>query len=425
MDRKNRLPEPEAGGRTVIRISDIQVSTVLLPFRFAFKHSLASRSFSNNVIVRVTLENTTTGATVFGLGESVPREYVTGETCQSAIEEISGNFAPAFLNQNLADEKKPVDSVSRLIDQVAASLNVYGRRVGASFCALELALLDAAAKIEGVSLCKWLAAKNGRNAADFINYGGVIPFGKRNTLAALLYFYKFYGYKTVKLKVGDDPELDLFTVRKARELLGNSIVLRVDANCAWDFDHTVEFANRVQAFNIASIEQPVPFDRLDELVELTKVLKPEIVVDESLCTVQEAENLAATRACGGFNIRISKVGGLMAAQKIIDIAQRHGINVHLGAQVGESGILTAAGRALACANLPFANYEGAANFFLLKEDLTKENMTAGFGGKGKMPNGHGIGVTANESNLTRFEIKLQSAKSSATAVEPPGRSLHV
>lgn len=411
----------------MIKISDIHVSTVLLPFRFAFKHSLASRSYSNNVIVRVTLENTLTGATVFGLGESVPREYVTGETCESAVAEIKNNFQTALLGQTFADENKPTDSASRLLEQTASSMNVYGRRIGASFCALELALLDAAAKLEKTSICTWLAGRNGRSAGESINYGGVIPFGKRNTLAALLYFYKLYGYKTVKLKVGDDPELDIFTVRKARELLGTSTVIRVDANCAWDFDRTVEFSKSVKAFNVASIEQPVPFDHLDELVELTKTVEPQIVVDESLCTVEEAENLANLKACGGFNIRISKVGGLLAAQKIVDIALKNGIKIHLGAQVGESGILTAAGRALACANPSFENYEGAANFFLLKEDLTRENMTAGLGGRGKMPPGHGLGVRADERNLSRLTVKSKAAnaQTGSAAIEATGRGLHV
>ncbi len=411
----------------MIKIADIHVSTVILPFRFAFKHSLASRSFSTNVIVRVTLEDTLTGATVFGLGESVPREYVTGETCESAVAEIKNNFAAALLGETFADESQPTDSARRLIEQIATAQNVYGRRVGASFCALELALLDAASKLEKTSICHWLAGKNGRSAVDFVNYGGVIPFGKRNTLAALLYFYKFYGYKTVKLKVGDDPELDIFTVRKARELLGTSIVIRVDANCAWDFDRTVEFSRSAKAFNVASIEQPVPFDHLDELVALTKAVEPQIVVDESLCTVEEAENLAKIKACGGFNIRISKVGGLLAAQKIVDIALKNGIAIHLGAQVGESGILTAAGRALACANPKFENYEGAANFFLLKEDLTRENMTAGLGGKGKMPTGLGLGVTADERNLSRLLVKSKAtnAQSGSAAIEATGRGLHV
>lgn len=411
----------------MIKIADIHVSTVLLPFRFAFKHSLASRSYSTNVIVRVTLENTLTGATVFGLGESVPREYVTGETCEGAVAEIKNNFAAALLGQTLADESKPTDSTCRLIEQTATVLNVYGRRVGASFCALELALLDAAAKLEKTSVCHWLAARNCRTASDSINYGGVVPFGKRNTLAALLYFYKLYGYKTVKLKVGDDPDLDIFTVRKARELLGHSTVIRVDANCAWDFDRTVEFSRSVKAFNVASIEQPVPFDHLEELVELTKTVEPQIVVDESLCTVEEAENLASIKACGGFNIRISKVGGLLAAQKIVDIALKNGIKIHLGAQVGESGILTAAGRALACANPNFENYEGAANFFLLKEDLTRENMTAGLGGRGKMPQGYGLGVTADERNLSRLIVKSKgtNAQPGSAAIEATGRGLHV
>ena len=411
----------------MIKIAAIHVSTVLLPFRFAFKHSLASRSYSENVIVRLTLEDTSSGATVFGLGESVPRQYVTGETCESAVLEIKNSFAPQLIGESLADEKKATDWAAQLIERIVISKNVYGRRVGASFCALELALLDAAAKMEGISIGSWLAKRNGISPSASIKYGGVVPFGKRKTLAALLYFYKFYGFKTVKLKVGDDPDFDIFTVRKARELLADSTVIRVDANCAWDFDQTVEFAKKAQAYRIASIEQPVPFDHLDELVALTRELEPQIVVDESLCTIEEAENLVKMKACGGFNIRISKVGGLMAAQKIVDIAAKNGISIHLGAQVGESGILTAAGRVLACANPAFENYEGAANFFLLKEDLTKENMTAGFGGKGNRPQGHGIGVQANERNLSRLVVKVSAGnpQPGSAAIEATGRGLHV
>jgi muconate cycloisomerase len=411
---------------TEFRIADIQVSTVLLPFRFAFKHSLASRSFSQNVIVQVKLENSA-GATISGLGESVPREYVTGESCNSAVDEIEKNFAPMLAGQTLADGVSPTDAAAHLLEAVAVANNVYSKRIGAAFCALELALLDACAKAEGIALCDWLAKRKDRWPDQSIQYGGVIPFGKRKTLSALLFFYKLYGFKTVKLKVGDDSELDIFTVRKARELLGNRVVLRVDANCAWNYDQTVEFSNRAKGFNIASIEQPVPFDRLDELVELTKVLQPEIVVDESLCTVDEAEKLAAMKACRGFNIRISKVGGLIAAQKIVDIAQKNRIHVHLGAQVGESGILTAAGRALAVANSGFENYEGAANFFLLKEDLTRENMTAGWGGKAKMPGGNGIGVTVDDRHLGRFVMKQPAATAAqdTAAIEATRRGLHV
>jgi muconate cycloisomerase len=48
--------------------------------------------------------------------------------------------------------------------------------------------------------------------------------------------------------------------------------------------------------------------------------------------------------------------------------------------VGESGILSAAGRIFAMANERFDNYEGAANRILLRKDVTTENLTYGSGG---------------------------------------------
>ena len=56
----------------------------------------------------------------------------------------------------------------------------------------------------------------------------------------------------------------------------------------------------------------------------------------------------------------------------------------MGAQVGESGILSAAARVFAACNKPFENYEGSMNGFLLKQDVTSENLTVGFGGIGTL-----------------------------------------
>ena len=65
---------------------------------------------------------------------------------------------------------------------------------------------------------------------------------------------------------------------------------------------------------------------------------------------------------------------------MIDIALGAGMKIHLGAQVGESGILSAAARHLAFARETMENYEGSANMFLLKKDICCQNLTAGFGG---------------------------------------------
>ena len=61
------------------RVARIDVASATLPLRFSFGHALAARKESTNVYVRLTLNDGTVG-----YGEGVPREYVTGETAESA-----------------------------------------------------------------------------------------------------------------------------------------------------------------------------------------------------------------------------------------------------------------------------------------------------------------------------------------------------
>lgn len=74
----------------------------------------------------------------------------------------------------------------------------------------------------------------------------------------------------------------------------------------------------------------------------------------------------------------------------------------MGAQVGESGILSAAGRAFAAIEPRFENYEGSNNFFLLKQDITDENLNVGFAGKGKVLKNPGLGVNVKNQRLQQF-----------------------
>src|SRR5258706_10397537 len=129
------------------RIERIDVLTATLPFRFSFGHALAERSDSTNVYVRLTLDD---GAV--GYGEGVPREYVTGETVESAQAALCEQQVPALLGREL---ERPED-VSAAIDAAAP---VAGPPLANSArCALELALLDAAGKHFGQSVGAWLGS---------------------------------------------------------------------------------------------------------------------------------------------------------------------------------------------------------------------------------------------------------------------------
>lgn len=379
-----------------MRIHSIEFFEIKLPFRFAFKHSLAERNYSNNILAKATIE-ARNNKFVVGWGESIPRSYVTGETIDEAIDSLNLSYGPRFVGAE-------VDSVEEAISLLQQEFCYFGLDVlsqGAAWCALELAILDGCAKSKNVSLIDCFG-KPGNNFSDGITYGGVVPFVSPKALRALLWFYRLYGFTTVKIKVGGTLEDDLGKLRLARSILGNEVKLRVDANCAWTDNQTIEFAERARKFNLASIEQPVIASDLEGLKKITSSVPEKIVADESLCTISQASLLAKENICSAFNIRISKVGGLSPAFAIAKIARQSGIGCHLGAQVGESGILSAAGRTFAQIEEPCENYEGSFNQFLLKQDLTKENLTVGLGGIGELLSGPGLGVRVSTNAVNKL-----------------------
>jgi muconate cycloisomerase len=377
-----------------MKILSIRVGTVRLPFRFSFKHSLAARNFSLNIIVQVTIESDS-GDSVVGWGESVPRDYVTGETAEGAILALKSRLAPPFLGREFS-------SSTSLLQTIAAEFRNFGfERIagGASWCALELALLDAAARAEARTVASLFGGPNPLAVTDGITYGGVIPFAGGRAFKTLLWLYRLGGFHTVKLKVGRDFDRELERLTLARRILGPEVKLRIDPNCAWSVDETISFAEDARALAIASIEQPIRADDLNGLRRLTESIPVPIVVDESLCTIEQAQHLADEKACAAFNIRLSKVGGILPALAMTEIAKASGLTCHLGAQVGESGILSAAGRSFASIGEPFENHEGSANFFLLKSDLTRENLTFGLAGRGKVLSGAGLGIDVLQDRI--------------------------
>lgn len=373
-----------------MKIVAIDTFKVLLPFRFSFKHSLAARAESENLIVRVKTDNGITG-----YGEAVPRDYVTGEHIEQASSNIHRLYKSQLLGLQLDDPLACYGQLNQLFDQLAIGTKLQG----ASWSAVELAVLDALGQAQG----KFTLDVLGSRKQERIRYGGVVPFGSKKGLQAILWFYKLLGFETVKIKVGTGLADDLFKVQMARKIMGPDAIVRVDANCAWTAAQTIEAANAFRPYKIASIEQPVPADDYAGLKQIVSSIEDEIVVDESLCTVEQAERLAAEKLCRAFNIRLSKVGGFCGASRMVAIAKRANLRCHLGAQVGETGILSAAARAFAMLNDKFENYEGSANFFLLKRDITREGLNAGLGGWGDLTYASrktsGWGLTVDTSTL--------------------------
>jgi L-alanine-DL-glutamate epimerase-like enolase superfamily enzyme len=365
-------------------VERIEVTTASLPFRFSFAHALAERRTTTNVYVEIALSDGSRG-----FGEGVPRSYVTGESAEEAVSAVAGRVGPALLGREVSEAQPPPVVLERA---VAAG----GGLGGAAKCALELALLDAAGHHLGCGVRRWL----GPPRTETLAYDAVIPFSGPGRMTATALAVRLLGIRRVKVKVGRELAEDLRTLSRLRRLLGSEMDLRVDANCAWTVEQALHAIERMRRFRLSVIEQPVAAGDLEGLCRLRAECEEAIAVDESLRTLDEARALVEAGACDAFNIRVSKCGGLLESMRIAAVAERAGLFCIVGAQVGESGILSAAGRHLAACIAP-RYLEGSAGPLLLKEDLIHERVLPGWAGRARSFDGPGLGVNVSERRLHR------------------------
>ena len=361
-----------------------------IPFVEAFGHSASVRSRSDSVVVRLTADDGTVG-----YGEGLPRPYVTGETVETCVSHIAHCLWPAIADSDFQALEPGPDAV-RTLDPVDRTLpdgdagDVVAWNSARAAC--ELALIDVLLRRQKLSLGDILPAKRA-----FVTYSGVITGGSIDNAVRLARVCVEYGLRAVKIKIDGEDARD--RVAAVREAVGPSVSLRVDANCAYTPDEAVSTLAALAPYDVACAEQPISRGDPAALAQVRSLSPIPIMADESLVTPDDAEALIASAACDFFNLRISKCGGIARTLEVARKAARAGLHLQLGCQVGESAILSAAGRHVA-AHLDRVSFvEGSYGSMLLVEDVSEEPVAFGRGGNAPLLRGPGLGVDVRECAL--------------------------
>lgn len=365
-----------------------------IPFKGAFTHHLHARAHSDSIVVQLTGDNG-----LSGFGEGVPRPYVTGETRDACVTHIEETLLPPLLGMDLG-----TIALTGLLDSIDVILAESGERRlvtegGVSWhaarCAVELALVDLVLRDQGVSLDSVLPAK-----LNEVVYSGIISAGSTAEVRGYAQRCRAAGFTQVKMKVGGVGDVD--RVRRVRDVLGPSVSLRLDANAAFRPETAIRFAESVADCDIDSLEQPIPRGDPAVLARLRRACPIPIVADESVVTMADARALIAADAVDAFNLRLSKCGGILPTIKMADAAREAGVGIQLGCQVGETALLSAAGRHVA-AHIPDLRFiEGSYGTHLLVEDVAVEDLTFGPAGRAPGLTGTGLGVTVRRDVLERY-----------------------
>jgi muconate cycloisomerase len=91
-------------------------------------------------------------------------------------------------------------------------------------------------------------------------------------------------------------------------------------------------------------------------------------------------------------LRLSKCGGLGAANRIRQIAAAAGIRCQLGCHVGETSILSAAGRHFAACGPELVYLEGSFSPFLFAREPVAQPLVFGHRGLAPLLPGPGLGI---------------------------------
>jgi muconate cycloisomerase len=311
-----------------MRITSVTLHRVRIPFKSTVSHALCQRGETRTIIM---VMESDTGH--FGIGEILPRAYLTGET----LERVLSVDAPALLRRWLG---RPFYTREQVVTALRADLDRAGSAL-ATFAGWEMAVLDLAGKAYGFKVGDVLGPEQGFDLEE----GAIIDFSvPTHLLEQHCLLLRVAGYHYVKVKVGL-PD-DLRRVELVRKVFGPEVPLRVDANGTWTADSAISILRQMRQFNIRSVEQPVHASDLSGMRRVRESTGIAVVADESLCSLTDGQSLIAERAADYFNIRIAKCGGFLACLRLAKLASEAGLRCDLGCLVGETGILSRAAEIL-------------------------------------------------------------------------------
>lgn len=208
--------------------------------------------------------------------------------------------------------------------------------------AVEMGLWGLAATIAGEPLSRFIGGTRERIATG-------ISLGIQKSPAALIDKTRAAlaeGYKKVKIKI--EPGHDVEWVSAVRSALGPDAHLMADANNAYTLDQADRLAE-LDTLGLMMIEQPLTWDDLVRHAELQKRLRTPLCLDESITSLERAQDMVTLGSGRIVNIKSGRVGGFTSAIAIHDFCQESGVPVWCGGML-ESGV----GRAynVAIASLP-------------------------------------------------------------------------
>ncbi len=221
------------------------------------------------------------------------------------------------------------------------------------------------------------------------------------------------GVRTIKIKIGLDPERDVNAVRDVRNTVGDGPRLVVDANQGYRSPKiAIKALRQMEEYGIYYAEQPV--EGLREMAEVREHVDVLVMADESAWTARDVLDIAMLGSADLVSLYTTKPGGLSGAKKAAAVAEAAGLMCNVNGS-SETGVGNAANLHLAASTavidqdclIPVTTLAGREQAKVAGVYFTDDIITEPFkliDGKLQVPDGPGLGIELDPEKLDRYRV---------------------
>ncbi len=359
-----------------MKISSIDIFPLSIQLKGSFRNAHRVKTCQNSIVLKVQ-----TNDGVEGIGNVDPDPGYSEESFSETLASIRG------LAQNLIglDPLNILAALDRMDQFLPGHLDAKA--------AIEMALFD----IKGMALGVPVYSLLGGLLREEIYLNGWIGMLPPDEAARDAQVWVERGFRSAKIKIGSGIVPDRDRVKAVREVVGNKMALRVDANEAYQVEDAIRLAKAISPFDITLFEQPVQRRDLAGMAKVRKAVDIPIMADESVLGPQSLVEIIKKDAAEIVKVKVMKQGGIHRTFQMIEMAEAAGIRCVIGHGFGLAiNTLAEVHVAASCRNL----LEGCEFVGPLKiaQDVVKRPLQMD-SGKIKVPQGNGLGVELDEDRL--------------------------
>ncbi len=309
---------------------------ILKEFTLKLKHTFTISRESIDVQPSLIIELQNDGFSGFGEATSNPYYHITVPMMMQDLEKI-----------------KPIIETTNNETPEAfwAKMHSYLQDNMFALCALDIAYNDLYARQKGKKLYELWDYSIAHNPMTDYTIGIA-------SIEKMLSKMQELPWPIYKIKLGTKEDIAIVAALRKH----TNAIFRIDANCGWDVEETINNAIELKKLGVEFLEQPMKADDWEAHKEVYKHSVLPIIADES-CIV-EADVAKCYNHFHGVNVKLVKCGGLTPGRRMIQEAKKLGLKTMVGCMTESTVGISAIAHLLP--QLDYVDMDGA---LLLADDI--------------------------------------------------------